>query len=297
MKVLVTGGAGYIGAHTVFELIEAGHEPVVLDNLENGHEEALIRIARLTQSTVPLVIGDVRDRTLVRDTLTAHGCAAVIHFAGLKAVGESVAQPARYYDWNVGGAVALLAAMTEAGVARLIFSSSATVYGVPQSLPLTEDHPLSATNPYGRSKLMIEDMLRDFHAAQPDWALSILRYFNPVGAHPSAEIGEDPKGIPNNLMPFVAQVAAGRRERLSVWGADYPTRDGTGERDYIHVLDLARGHIRALEKATEPGLVTVNLGTGRSYSVREVIAAFAAASGREIPYDVMDRRPGEVAVC
>ena len=297
MKVLVTGGAGYIGSHTVLELIEAGHSPVVLDTLDNGHAEALRRVGRLTQRTVPLVVGDVRDTALVRETLTGHGCEAVIHFAGLKAVGESVAQPLRYFEYNLVGAVRLLGAMQDAGVRRFIFSSSATVYGAPQALPLTEDHPLSATNPYGRSKLMIEEMLGDLHAAQPGWGIAILRYFNPVGAHGSGEIGEDPKGTPNNLMPFVAQVAAGRRERLRVWGADYPTRDGTGERDYIHVADLARGHIAALEKTADPGLLTVNLGTGRSYSVLEVVAAFTAASGHAVPYDILDRRPGDIAAC
>lgn len=294
MKVLVTGGAGYIGSHTVLELIEAGHQPVVLDNLINGHAEALVRIGRLTQSTIPLIEADVRDGAAVRKALRDHECEAVIHFAGLKAVGDSISEPLAYFDCNVGGTLSLLQAMQAEGVKRFIFSSSATVYGTPQFLPYTEDHPLSAMNPYGGSKLMVENILRDFHVSAPDSGIAILRYFNPVGAHLSGEIGEDPKGVPNNLMPYVAQVAAGRRDKLRVWGNDYPTTDGTGERDYIHVSDLAKGHIAALKLTAEPGVDTVNLGTGRAYSVLEVITAFEKASGVTVPYEICERRAGDL---
>jgi len=297
MTILVTGGAGFVGSHTCVELLAAGHDVVVLDSLDNGHAEALARVAEIAGRPVPLVEGDVRDADLVERTLRAHGCAAVIHFAGLKAVGESVAEPLRYYDVNVTGALRVLQAMDRAGVRRLIFSSSATVYGDPDRLPIPEDHPLRATNPYGRTKLIVEDMLRDLHAADPAWTLVMLRYFNPVGAHPSGRLGEDPRGVPNNLMPYVAQVATGRRPELRVWGADYPTRDGTGERDYIHVVDLARGHVAALERLTAPQCTAINLGTGRAQSVLEVVAAFGRAAGREVPHALHPRRPGDVAAC
>lgn len=296
-KILVTGGAGYIGSHTCLELLAAGYEVVVYDNFSNSNPESLDRVARIGGRKPTVVQGDVRDKALLEQTLRQHQCTSVIHFAGLKAVGESVEKPLEYYDHNVIGTHRLLQAMLATGVRSLVFSSSATVYGDPQRLPLTEDHPLSATNPYGRTKLMIEDMLRDLFQSTPDWRIAILRYFNPVGAHESGLIGEDPRGIPNNLMPFVAQVAVGRREKLNVWGNDYPTPDGTGVRDYIHVVDLAVGHLRALERLLEPGCMAVNLGTGRGYSVLEVIKAFEEASGRTIPVNMAARRAGDIASC
>ena len=296
-KILVTGGAGYIGSHTCLELLAAGYEVVVYDNFSNSNPESLDRVARISGRPPTVVQGDVRDKALLEQTLRQHQCTSVIHFAGLKAVGESVEKPLEYYDHNVIGTHRLLQAMLATGVRSLVFSSSATVYGDPQRLPLTEDHPLSATNPYGRTKLMIEDMLRDLFMSAPDWRIAILRYFNPVGAHESGLIGEDPRGIPNNLMPFVAQVAVGRREKLNVWGNDYPTPDGTGVRDYIHVVDLAVGHLRALERLLEPGCMAVNLGTGRGYSVLEVIKAFEEASGRTIPVNMAARRAGDIASC
>lgn len=295
MSILVTGGAGYIGSHTCVELIEAGHDVVALDSLDNGHAEALARVAEITGKPVPLVEGDVRDAALVEEVLRRHGVTAVIHFAGLKAVGESVEKPLDYYDANVLGALRLCQAMVAAQVRTLVFSSSATVYGLPEALPLTEDHPLRPMNPYGRTKAMIEEILRDLQASDPAWTVILLRYFNPVGAHPSGRIGEDPKGVPNNLMPYVAQVATGRRAELQVWGDDYDTRDGTGERDYIHVVDLARGHVRALEALTEPQCTAVNLGTGNSYSVLEVVEAFGRAAGRPVPYAIRPRRAGDIA--
>ncbi len=296
--VLVTGGAGYIGSHVCVELLEQGHHLVVLDNLCNGSEVALQRVEEITGKTLTFHRGDVRDEALVRDLLQTHSVGAVIHFAGLKAVGESVAQPLEYYDNNVSGAIHLLRAMAQVGVTNLVFSSSATVYGDPARNPIDEDFPLSTTNPYGRSKLMIEEMLRDLYAADSSWNISILRYFNPAGAHPSGKIGEHPSGIPNNLMPYIAQTASGLRQRLSVFGGDYPTRDGTGVRDYIHVTDLATGHLRALAAlADNPGCITHNLGTGTGYSVLEMVAAFEAASGRDIPYTIVPRRPGDIAEC
>jgi len=297
MSILVTGGAGYIGSHTCVQLLQAGHEVVVFDNFSNSHPEALNRIEQITGRKPILVQGDIRDQAAIESALRQHQCQAVIHFAGLKAVGESVEKPLLYYDNNVVGTHRLLAAMQNCGVTTLVFSSSATVYGEPQRLPLTEDHPLSATNPYGRSKLVIEDMLRDVYRAHPDWRMAILRYFNPVGAHESGLIGEDPQGTPNNLMPYVAQVAVGRREFLNVWGNDYPTPDGTGVRDYIHVVDLAAGHLKALEALDRPQCIAVNLGTGVGYSVLDVVKAFEAASGQPVPYRIGPRRPGDVAAC
>lgn len=297
MTILVTGGAGYIGSHTCVELLAAGEEVVVFDNFSNSHPEALRRVERITGRPLAIVEGDIRDQAALEATLSRYGCRSVIHFAGLKAVGESAEKPLAYYDNNVIGTHRLLSAMQSCAVDTLVFSSSATVYGEPQRLPLTEDHPLSATNPYGRTKLVIEEMLRDFHAANPSWRIAILRYFNPVGAHDSGLIGEDPQGTPNNLMPFVAQVAVGQREQLQVWGSDYPTHDGTGVRDYIHVIDLALGHLKALERLNEPQCFAVNLGTGIGYSVLDVIKAFENASGRNVPYQLSKRRPGDVATC
>jgi UDP-glucose 4-epimerase len=297
VTILVTGGAGYIGSHTCLELLQAGHQVLVFDNFSNGHPEALKRIEQLAGRRLTLVRGDIRDQDAVEAALRQHGCTAVVHFAGLKAVGESVEQPLRYYDNNVVGTQRLLAAMHNCGVNTIVFSSSATVYGDPQRLPLAEDHPLSATNPYGRSKLFIEDMLRDLYRANPDWRIAILRYFNPVGAHASGRIGENPLGTPNNLMPFVAQVAIGRRDFLNVWGGDYATADGTGVRDYIHVVDLALGHLKALQRLDVPQCTEINLGTGNGYSVLEVVKAFEVASGRAVPYRVSPRRAGDVAAC
>jgi UDP-glucose 4-epimerase len=296
--IFVTGGAGYIGSHTCVELLEAGHDVTVFDNFCNSHRESLRRVARITGREVTVIEGDIRDRTALEAALRESGASQVIHFAGLKAVGESVEQPLRYYDNNVVGTVRLLEAMEATGVRSIVFSSSATVYGDPQKLPLTEDHPLSATNPYGQTKLVIENMLRELHRSTPAWRVAILRYFNPAGAHPSGLIGEDPQGIPNNLMPYVTQVAIGQREYLNVWGGDYATPDGTGVRDYIHVVDLARGHLKALEYlAAQPGCVQVNLGTGKGYSVLDIVKAVAAASGREVPYRIAPRRAGDVAAC
>ena len=296
--VLVTGGAGYIGSHTVLLLLEAGRRVLVLDNLSNSSREALERVAAITGKRAEFVEGDIRDTALLDRLFQEHDIGSVIHFAGLKAVGESVAQPLRYYDCNVTGSLRLLEAMDGAGVRNLVFSSSATVYGDPASVPIREDFPLSATNPYGATKLHIEDMLRDLHRADPRWSVALLRYFNPVGAHESGRIGEDPNGEPNNLMPYVAQVAVGKREQLRVFGDDYDTPDGTGVRDYIHVMDLAEGHLAALDAlARDGGLITTNLGTGRGYSVLEMVRAFAAASGREVRYQIAERRPGDVASC
>lgn len=296
--ILVTGGAGYIGSHTTLLLLEAGYEVLVLDNFSNSSRESLRRIEALTGRSVTLIEGDIRDAALLDRLFAEYPVNAVIHFAGLKAVGESVAQPLRYYDCNVSGSLCLLEAMDRAGVKTLVFSSSATVYGDPASVPIREDFPLSATNPYGATKLHIEDMLRDLHRSDESWNLAILRYFNPVGAHGSGRIGEDPSGMPSNLMPFIAQVAVGKRDKLSIFGGDYPTPDGTGVRDYIHVMDLAEGHLKALEHlAAKGGLMTTNLGTGRGYSVLEMVKAFASVSGREVHYEVVERRPGDVASC
>ncbi len=296
---LITGGAGYIGSHTCVELLCAGHDVVVIDDLSNSSPEALRRVEVLGgRQLAGFIQADVRDRAVLNGVFARYPVEAVIHFAAKKAVGESVALPRAYYDNNLNGLLSLLEAMDDAGVRRLVFSSSATVYGDPASVPIDEGFPTAATNPYGRTKLMGEEILRDVGAADPRWNIALLRYFNPVGAHRSGRIGEDPDGLPNNLMPYVSQVAVGRLERLNVFGGDYPTPDGTGVRDYIHVVDLARGHLRALERIGGlPGVSTFNLGTGRGYSVLEVVKAFEAASERSIPYRIVARRPGDVAAC
>jgi UDP-glucose 4-epimerase len=298
LKVLLTGGAGYIGSHTAVECLAAGHEVVVFDNLSNSSVKSLDRVAQIAGKSVTFVQGDIRERAALRALFARHAIDAVVHFAGLKAVGESVEKPLLYYDNNIAGSIALFEEMTAAGVKSVVFSSSATVYGDPATVPITEDFPLSATNPYGRSKLFIEEMLRDIALADAGWNIALLRYFNPVGAHESGLIGEDPRGIPNNLMPYVAQVAVGRRPQLSVFGGDYPTPDGTGVRDYIHVVDLARGHVAALNKLLKLGGVqTWNLGTGRGVSVLDMVHAFEAASGKPVPYRIVARRAGDVAQC
>ena len=296
MKILITGGAGYIGSHTCVELLQAGYEIIVIDNLSNSSEESLRRVQQINGKNLIFHKIDLLDAIALQALFEIHQIGAVIHFAGLKAVGESVSIPLNYYQNNVSGSLTLLQAMQRAQVRKIVFSSSATVYGDPQSVPIREDFPLSATNPYGRSKLMIEDILRDLYASDNRWDIALLRYFNPVGAHPSGEIGEDPHGIPNNLVPYIAQVAVGKLPLLRVFGGDYPTPDGTGIRDYIHVVDLAVGHIQALKVLDQkPGLVTYNLGTGRGYSVLEVLRSFEVASGRSIPYTVVERRRGDVA--
>lgn len=296
MRVLVTGGAGYIGSITTLQLLEAGHEVLVLDNFSNAKPAVLERIAQLAGRKPVLREGDVRDGELLRRLMWEHGIEAVMHFAGLKAVGESVKKPVDYFDNNVQGSLSLLTAMRAAGVRTLVFSSSATVYGLAETMPLREDAPTGTTNPYGRSKLMVEEILQDLAAADPSWSLCALRYFNPVGAHPSGRLGEDPQGIPNNLMPFIAQVAVGRRAVLQVFGRDYPTVDGTGVRDYIHVQDLAAGHLAALGHVHgKPGWHVFNLGTGRGNSVLEVLRAYEAACGRELAHEFVPRRGGDVA--
>ncbi len=297
MTILVTGGAGYIGSHTCVRLLETGHDVVVVDNFDNSHPEVFQRIEQITGRMPKRETGDIRDREFLQKVIQTYQCTSVIHFAGLKAVGESTQKPLYYYDCNMLGTLRLLQAMRSTGVKKLVFSSSATVYGDPQRLPLDENHPLSATNPYGRTKQMIEEMLRDLYNSDPEWSIAILRYFNPVGAHESGLIGEDPKGIPNNLMPIIAQVATGRREKLSIWGNDYPTPDGTGVRDYIHVTDLAEGHLKALAKLDEPKCMAINLGTGEGYSVLDVIKAFEHVSNQQIRYEIAPRRPGDVAAC
>ncbi len=298
MKVLVTGGSGYIGSHTCIQMINAGIEPVILDNLYNSKLLVLDRIEQVAGKKPVFYKGDVRDSGILQQIFAEHTIDAVIHFAGLKAVGESVQKPIPYYDNNVSGTLNLIQEMEKASVKSIIFSSSATVYGDPASVPIREDFPTSATNPYGRSKLMVEECLTDFQKVNPDWSITLLRYFNPVGAHESGLLGEDPQGIPNNLLPFVAQVAVGRREKLGVFGNDYATPDGTGVRDYIHVVDLADGHLAALNRVgKEPGLHIYNLGTGKGNSVLEMVAAFEKASGRPIPYEIMPRRAGDIAEC
>lgn len=295
--VLVTGGAGYIGSHTVLALVGAGWEPVILDSFCNSSKVAIARLSELTQREISFVEGDVRDTALCTSVLKAHDCQSVIHFAGLKAVGESHEKPLEYYSANVAGSLSLMQAMQAAGAKRFIFSSSATVYGPPEFLPYTEDHPLNPQSPYGQTKRQVEDILRDAGANEGGLQYAILRYFNPVGADVTGRIGEDPRDIPNNLMPFVAQVAVGRREELSVYGDDYETPDGTGVRDYIHVTDLARAHVLALERLADKELsFTVNLGTGQGYSVLEMVKAFEAASGQAIPYKIAPRRSGDIDI-
>ena len=296
--IFVTGGAGYIGSHTCLELLQAGHQVTVYDNFCNSHRESLHRVERITGKSIRIIEGDIRDGAALQAALNEAEPSAVVHFAGLKAVGESGQIPLTYYQNNVTGTLVLCEEMARAGVFRLVFSSSATVYGDPTSVPLREDFPTSATNPYGRSKLMVEEILRDLSKSDPRWAIVLLRYFNPVGAHESGLIGEDPNGIPNNLLPYISQVGVGKLKELGVFGNDYPTPDGTGVRDYIHVVDLAIGHLKALARIkSDTGVFTYNLGTGQGYSVLEMVKAFEAASGRAIPYQIKPRRPGDIAEC
>lgn len=296
--VLVTGGAGFIGSHTVVELLQAGYDVVVMDNLSNSNEESLRRVKKITGKDFPFEKVDLRDEAGLERLFSTYNVTSVIHFAGLKAVGESNSMPLEYYDNNVCGTVLLLRVMARHNVKNIVFSSSATVYGDPATVPITEAFPLSATNPYGRTKLLIEEIMRELHKSDPSWNIVLLRYFNPVGAHPSGTIGEDPRGTPNNLLPYVTQVAIGRREFVSVFGNDYKTPDGTGVRDYIHVVDLAKGHIAAVKKlSSNPGCLAVNLGTGTGYSVLQMIEAIRKASGKEVPYKIVARRPGDVATC
>jgi len=298
VKILVTGGVGYIGSHTVIQLVNDGNEVVIVDNLSNSKIQSLNKVEEITKTKIKFYKADLLEKEKLNQIFVDENIDAVIHFAGLKAVGESVEIPLHYYNNNVVSTLNLLDVMGKNNVRKLVFSSSATVYGDPKSVPITEDFPLSATNPYGRSKLMIEEILRDLYKSDTKWDIAILRYFNPVGAHESGTIGEDPNGIPNNLMPFIAQVAVGKRETLAVFGNDYPTVDGTGVRDYIHVVDLAEGHLKALEKLNKnPGCVEYNLGTGNGYSVLEVVNAFKKASKKEIAYKIVDRRAGDVAEC
>jgi UDP-glucose 4-epimerase len=297
MNILVTGGAGYIGSHTCVELLNAGYEIIVVDNLSNSKEESLNRVREITGKSVIFHKVDLLDQENLERVFSRYSIQAVIHFAGLKAMGESVKIPLDYFHNNITGTLILLKVMKKHHINNIVFSSTAGVYGEPKKVPITEDFPLSILNPYSRTKLMIEDILHDLFTAEPEWNVALLRYFNPVGAHPSGRIGEDPRGIPNNLVPYIAQVAVGQHPYLRVWGDDYPTPDGTGVRDYIHIMDLASGHIKALEKlAVKPGLVTYNLGTGRGYSVFEVIHAFEKACGHIIPYKIMERRPGDAAI-
>ena len=295
MKILVTGGAGYIGSHTCVELLNVGYEIVVYDNFSNSYIESINRVEKITSKKVSFIEGDIRDEISLEKAII--GCDAVIHFAGLKAVGESVEKPLEYYDNNVHGTLCLLRVMKKNNIKKLVFSSSATVYGNPDFLPLTENHPLRTTNPYGHTKLVIEDILRALYESDNSWSIAILRYFNPVGAHESGLIGEDPQGIPNNLMPYIAQVAIGRRESVNVFGEDYDTHDGTGVRDYIHVTDLAIGHLKALNILDKPHCTAINLGTGKGYSVLDVINAFSKASSKNINYTKGPRRAGDIASC
>lgn len=298
MSILVTGGAGYIGSHTCVELLNAGYDVVVADNLSNSKYESLSRVMEITGKTLKFYEVDILDKAGLEKIFAENSIEAVIHFAGLKAVGESVRLPLYYYHNNLTGTMILCEVMNQFHVKKLVFSSSATVYGVPERMPIREDFPLGATNPYGRSKLMIEDMLRDLYLSDAEWSISLLRYFNPIGAHESGRIGEDPNGIPNNLMPYITQVAVGKLKELSVFGSDYPTADGTGVRDYIHVVDLAKGHLKALKKiVSTTGIDAYNLGTGTGYSVLEMVAAFEKASGKKVPYRISERRPGDVANC
>jgi UDP-glucose 4-epimerase len=298
MRVLVTGGAGYIGSHTCVELLAAGYEVIVVDSLINSREESIRRIEEISGRKLLFHKVDLLDKSALDRVFKEAAADAVIHFAGLKAVGESVAMPLQYYKNNIGGSLVLFEVMAHHGVKNLVFSSSATVYGDPASLPITEDFPIKASNPYGWAKVMLEQILQDLYHADPSLNIALLRYFNPVGAHPTGRIGEDPRGVPNNLVPFISQVAVGKLPELKVFGNDYPTPDGSGVRDYIHIMDLASGHMKALEKlATNPGLVTYNLGTGKGYSVLEMVEAFAEAAGKKIPYRIAGRRPGDIASC
>ena len=298
MNVLVTGGAGYIGSHTTVELLNAGHTVVCIDNFMNSKYESILRVEKITGKKVKFYEGDIRDRKILDKIFTENKIDSVINFAGLKAVGESVAKPLEYYENNIEGLLILAFAMRDHGVKNLVFSSSATVYGKPESVPIREDFPLSTSNPYGSTKLFIEYMLKDLYASDNSFNIAILRYFNPVGAHESGLIGEDPKGIPNNLCPYITQVAVGKREYLGVFGDDYNTHDGTGVRDFIHVVDLAKGHVLAVNKLAEnPGLIIVNLGTGKGYSVLDMVKAFEKACGKPIPYKIMPRRPGDIDEC
>jgi len=298
MAILITGGAGYIGSHTCVELLNAGYEIVVVDSFSNSKPESLKRVSEITGKDFKFYNVDLLDRTDLEKVFLENKIDAVIHFAGLKAVGESVKTPLRYYYNNITGTLNLCKVMQNYGVKKMVFSSSATVYGMPKRMPISEDFPLQATNPYGRTKLMIEKILRDLYVSDNSWSIALLRYFNPIGAHPSGRIGEDPNGVPNNLMPYITQVAIGKLKELKVFGNDYPTVDGTGVRDYIHVVDLAIGHLMALEKVMEnTGVDAYNLGTGKGYSVLEIVSAFEKVTGIKIPYKIVDRRPGDVAIC
>jgi len=298
MKILVTGGAGYIGSHTCVELLKAGHEIVIVDNLSNSNEKSLHRVQAITGKKLDFYKVDIRDRKALEQVFEQHDINSVVHFAGLKAVGESVEKPLLYYKNNVGGTIILCEVMKKFDVKDIVFSSSATVYGDPHKVPIKENFPLHPTNPYGRSKLMIEEILNDLNVSDSEWNAILLRYFNPVGAHESGLIGEDPNDIPNNLMPYISQVAVGKLDKLHVFGKDYPTEDGTGVRDYIHVVDLSQGHLDALDKLQEnPGVAVYNLGTGEGYSVLEMISTFEKVSGKSIPYDIVDRRSGDIAEC
>jgi len=298
MSILVTGGAGYIGSHTSVELLNAGYEIIIVDNLSNSKPESLKRVKEITGKDFKFYEVDLLDRDALEEVFAKNQIEAVIHFAGLKAVGESVSIPLHYYHNNITGTLVLCEVMQKYGVKNLVFSSSATVYGMPDRVPISEDFPLSATNPYGRTKLMIEEILRDVHVSDENWSIALLRYFNPIGAHESGRIGEDPNGIPNNLMPYITQVAVGKLEELQVFGNDYETNDGTGVRDYIHVVDLAQGHLKALEKVmTAKGVDAYNLGTGTGYSVLETVSAFEQASGKKVPHRIVARRPGDIGVC
>ena len=298
MNVLVTGGAGYIGSHTLVELLNAGHNVIAIDNFMNSKFESIKRVEQITGKKVKFYEGDIRDRKILDKIFTENKIDSVINFAGLKAVGESCAKPLEYYENNIEGLLVLVFAMRDYGVKNLVFSSSATVYGKPKSVPITEDMELSTSNPYGSTKLFIEYILKDLYASDKSFNIAILRYFNPIGAHPSGLIGEDPKGIPNNLCPYITQVAVGKREYLGVFGNDYNTHDGTGVRDYIHVVDLAKGHVLAVDKLSDnPGLIIVNLGTGQGYSVLDMVKAFEKVTGKPIPYKIMPRRPGDIDEC
>lgn len=297
MRILVAGGAGYIGSHTYVSLVEAGHEPIIVDNFTNSSRAVLNRLETITGRKPVFHNADIRDSATMEKIIVTERCDAVIHFAGLKSVGESMSDPLRYFDYNVSGSERLFTAMKNAGCTNLIFSSSATVYGTPQYLPVDEDHPLSTQSVYGQTKLVVEDMLRSLHRSSDKWAIVVLRYFNPVGAHESGLIGENPKDTPNNLMPFVTQVAVGRRKELAIFGDDYDTRDGTGVRDFIHVCDLADGHVAALDMLNKPGCTSINLGTGSGYSVLEILKTFEKVSGRQVPYRIAPRRDGDVGSC